>query len=164
MKLKTLTLCVLLSGSLVLPVFIGADEAEELAVSVNRQVELLDRAIAAGEYPVMILENHRGATEGVPPVMRFYYERETERLVAAVMTAGHESWSKSFSYYYDGDENILKYLVVIDRMDNPPRRAVLYDGEGGVLWKNTELPAADPREIRDFFREAMSYQDLFSRY
>jgi hypothetical protein len=164
MTLKTLPLSLLLLASLFLPVLAGADDAGNPVTSVNRKVELLDRAIAAGEYPLITVENDRGATEGLPPVMRFYYERESEQLVAAFITAGHESWSKSFSYYFDGDENILKYLVVIDRMDDPPREAVLYDGKGGVLWKNTELPSAEPREILAFFRKAMSYQDVFSRY
>ena len=138
--------------------------AESSVSNVNSRVAAIDKAIADGEYPVIILENDMGPTEGVPPIMHFYYELETEQLVAAIMTAGHETWSKTFSYYYDGDENIQKYLVVIDRYDNPPREAVIYDRSGEVLWKNTELPISEPKEIRAFFRKAMSFQDVFSRY
>lgn len=164
MKKRNIAVYILLLISLLFPVSLIAGENESLILAVNKNVAEIEKSIEDEKYSVIILNNVIKQIESVPPEIRLYYEPETLKLAGVVIVAGHESWSKKFEYIYDKDENILKYLEVIDRLDNPPRSAIIYDPKGDVLWKNIEQPEVNPSDIKDFFKKAMFYQNAFSSY
>jgi hypothetical protein len=130
--------------------------------AVNREVAGIQERIERGEIPFLEITD-TVAHEGSPPQARLHYE--DSRLLAAFVTAGHESWSKTFSYWFYPDGTPMKYLEAIeDRPDSPPRRAVIYGADGAVLWRNTDEPAVAPSALRELFARLQELRQAFARY
>ncbi|MCP3922282.1 MAG: hypothetical protein GY714_06830 [Desulfobacterales bacterium] len=153
----------IISVVILLNLFVPSLFANQIPL-INKRVKEIDRSIKKGTYSVIKVENIIKSLEGVPPTIFFYYKPKDGKLVAVKIHVGHETWSKTFSYYFDRREKILKYLESIDRPDNPPKRAVIYDKDSKVIWKNIDKPKIGPYNIWGFFKKAMHHQIEFSKY
>ncbi len=141
-----------------------ASEVKDQIVLTNKKVKAIERNLKNGKYSLISLKNIIQEIESVPPIINLYYSYTTNKIVVAKIEVGHETWSKSFSYYFDQKEKIIKYLEIISRPDNPPKRAIIYGSDRSIIWKNTIEPTIDSKEIRDFFKKAMFFQTEFSKY
>jgi hypothetical protein len=133
---------------------------------VNALVATIDKALLAGEHPTLeIHENESIPTEGVPPRFKLYYEPEQQRLVAAVISVGHETWGTEFRYYFYPDGKLMKYTKTINgRPDNPPKQAMILDKNGAVLWKNTDEPHVPAEELVRLFGGLEKLSERFAAY
>lgn len=141
-----------------------ANEEKNQISTLNNKIISLENAINDGKYAMMRFDNIVEQIESDTPECRFYYDFDTYKLVAVIVDVGHETWSKSFYYFFDKEERIIKYLEFIDRPDNPPRTAIIYDSNGGVLWSNTDKPVVNPDDIKAFYKKSLLYQTEFSKY
>ncbi len=85
----------------------------------------------------------------------FNYEKDTFNLVCVKFTLPKEIYSIVYSYYFDDEEKLIKFLKVIhNRPDNPPREAKIYNEFGGIVWSNFEydLPI-DTEDLKGIFKE-----------
>jgi hypothetical protein len=121
---------------------------------------------AGGEHPTFeIHENENIPTEGVPPKLKLYYEPGQQRLVAAVISVGHETWSTVFRYYFYPNGKLMKTSKSIDgRDDNPPKTAMIFDKNGMVLSKNTDEAPVPAEELVRMFSKLHDMQLCFSAY
>jgi hypothetical protein len=145
--------------------FVGiarAEDQKKLIADVNKAVAAIDDSIFRGEYIVLHIEEH-SESEGAPPAISMYYRGD--RLIAAVVTVGHETWSKEFRYYYNANGNPKKYMEIIkNRPDNPPKVARIYAEDGTIVWKNIENEAIKFSEFQGLFTTLQKTRKGFSKY
>jgi hypothetical protein len=142
----------------------GKGEPSELK-KVNALVAAIDKAIAQGAYPELSVGDENWPHEGVPPRFKLYYDLGSERLVAAVISAGHESWSTEFRYYFYADGKLMKYTRTYDgRDDQPPKRAMIFAENGAVLWKNTDEPHVPAQDVLRLFASLCEVRTRFAAY
>ncbi len=161
---QTNSLIILLCGLLFLAARIpalGATVAE-----INDKVEKIQKRIQVKNKDLPHLDvayDYNDATEGVPPGFKFYFDAESQKLTACLIHVGHETWSHDFSYYFDEQENVLKYLDVIFGDENKsPRSAIIYGKDGKPLWKNVDAPRLEPAEIRTLYRALQKTSETIS--
>lgn len=133
--------------------------------TINRTCSQQEKKINKGTLNAssLIIKNEQiQVSEGVLPTLTIYHMND--RPIAAYITAGHETWSKSFYYCFDKKGRIMKYLEVIDRPDNPPRRAIIYNPDGSVIWKNIDEAEVSPQKIVNLFKTLQSHMKAFSSY
>ena len=146
---------------LVLANTLGAG-GEDPIQQVNAQVAEISDAIASGELAVVEM-NEVVESEGSPPDLKFYYRQD--RLLAVQVDVGHETWSNRFSFYFYENGQIMKFLkTTLDRPDNPPKLAVIYEPDGSVLWKNTDDTYIDPDELKALFDRYQATKGKFLDY
>lgn len=141
--------------------------ASESAIkNVNSQVARLAARIQKKELPYLEVANQGGEpTEGVPPSFKFFFDPKDESLQACEVWVGHETWGSRFSYYFGPDGKPLKYLETIsDRPDHPEPKAILYDADGSVLWKNMQDPRLKTEDISSLYRLLRSRLEPFEHY
>jgi hypothetical protein len=93
------------------------------------------------------------------------YTRRDSKLIAVIITVGHETWGNTFTYYFDDKQRIMKYSKTCGgRPDCEPKTAIIYGADGKVLWKNTEAPYASPSRIVVLFEAITSLRGPLSRY
>jgi len=120
---------------------------ENLIKIANEYVKLVDKSL--GEYSVYSLSSET-LSEGSPPTYKFY--TKDNLLVAAIINVGHETWSNSYHYYYN-NHKIVKYLKSTQgRIDNPPRKAIIYASNGKIIWKNEDAPSVSPDSVLTIFK------------
>lgn len=145
--------------------FVGITRAEDqkkLIAEVNKAVAAIDDSILRNEYVVLQVEEH-SENEGAPPAIFMYYRGY--RLIAVVVTVGHETWSKEFRYYYNANENPKKYMEIIkNRPDNPPKVARIYAEDGTIIWKNIENEAINFSELHGLFTTLQKSRKSFATY
>ena len=142
----------------------GKGEPSEIK-KVNARVAAIDKAIEQGTYPGLAVRDEDWPFEGVPPRLKLYYEVDKPRLVAAVISAGHESWSTEFRYYFYPDGTLMKYARTYDgREDLPPKRAMIFAENGAVLWKNTDEPHVPAADVLRFFASLRDLRARFAAY
>jgi hypothetical protein len=131
---------------------------------VNALVAAIDGSLKKGEYPSLDIDE-KTESEGKPPSFKLYYDPSKDRLAAAVVSVGHETWLNEFRYYYYPDGKPMKYTKTTkDRPDNPPKQAVIFDKRGKVLWKNTDAPRGAADEIFRFFNKLEEMRKVFVEY
>lgn len=157
MKIIQITISVLLLS--VNFVFAGSDST--VVAAVNKAVVAIDDSISRGEYKSIKIEEISDV-EGNPATLQFYYK--IDRLITVQIATGHESWTSEHRYYYYPDEVPMKYLHTIkNRTDNPPRRAIIYNDKGTIVWTNTETKA-DPISLTKLFKTIQELRLKFSKY
>jgi len=111
-------------GLLALLFFGGAEvRAASTVEEINVKVDKIDKRINDKDDSLPSIEtsyDYKEPTEGVPPQFSFFFDRETRKLVACRVHVGHETWAKEFSYYFDENEDIMKYLEVIPASESGP--------------------------------------------
>ncbi len=118
---------------------------------INLKVKQILRDIEKDEFPVVVMRFDNLVSEGSPPDFKFYYKND--KLIACQIDVGHETWGIRFSYFFDEDGRIIKYLKeVSSRPDNPPRKAIFYDKKGDVIWSNIKKPPVKAEEILKHFK------------
>lgn len=86
-------------------------------------------------------------------------------MVAVKVSVGHEIWLNEFYYYFNEIGNIIKYLKkTIDCPDNPGNKAIIYDGNGKILWKNIDEMIVPVNRIKDLFSSIQKMRLDFARY
>jgi hypothetical protein len=140
-----------------------AEPGRDLVQEINQRVAEIDKAI--GSLPFISISEEI-LTEGVPPAYRMYFRRQSpDKLVAAVVTVGHETWATIFSYYFDDQQRPLKYLKACSGLpDCPSRAAIIYGPDRKVIWKNTEEPAVLPSQILALFSTIARFRIPHSAY
>lgn len=142
-----------------------SDKNEQQEIKrVNGLVAAIDGLVKKGEYPSLDIDE-KTVSEGAPPSFKFYYDPSKDRLVAAVVSVGHETWLNEFRYYYYPDGKPMKYTKTTqERPDNPPKQAVIFDKHGSVLWKNTDAPRVPADDILRFFNKLQEMRKVFAEY
>jgi hypothetical protein len=149
-------LCLMIVG------FPSAEDSKKLIAEVNKAVAAADDSILRDEYMVLRVEEHSEA-EGSPPAFSMYYRGD--RLIAVVVTVGHETWSKEFRYYYYANGNPKKYMEIVkNRPDNPPKEARIYAQDGSIVWKNTENEPIKFNELKTLFLTLQKTRKGFITY
>lgn len=144
--------------SISLASYAGQDSVE----SVNKDVASLQEEIARGDLPYIEI-NDIVVTEGKPPELKLHYRGD--RLIAAFVSVGHETWSTHFSYFFYDNGAPMKFTKVIQgRPDSPPRQGVVYDRSGKVLWKNIDAPPVDPARLHQLLSRLNQIREGFSHY
>jgi|WetSurMetagenome_2_1015567.scaffolds.fasta_scaffold289463_2 hypothetical protein len=138
----------------------GTDEVKR----INALVAAMDDSLKTEHYAVLTIAE-QGISEGVPPIITFYFDREKGGLAAAIVSVGHESWSNEFRYYFYPDGKPMKYTKAADGLpDNPPKKAILFDRNGKTVWKNTEEPQVAVEDLRALFKKLEGIRTQFSEY
>lgn len=141
----------------------AASAADDPVAEVNRQVSRIEESIAGDRLAALSVVSEETA-EGVPPEIRFHAGADG-RLVAASITAGHESWQSKISWYFFENGKAMKYLrIITGRSDQPEREAVVYGREGQVIWKNVDEPLVDAEDLRRAYRAIAAVRKAASRY
>jgi hypothetical protein len=158
-----------LAIALFVTLLLANTEARAVTVEqINATVEQIDKRISAQELPSIEANyDYKDATEGAPPSFSFFFDVRTSKLVACIVSVGHETWVKQFYYYFDENEKIIKYLEVIPPSDAGPatsRTAIIYDGNGKVLWKDIQAPRQMPNSIKTLYKSLSKAADAFARY
>jgi hypothetical protein len=145
--------------------FVGiarAEDQKKLIADVNKAVAAIDDSIFRGEYLVIHIEEH-SESEGAPPAISMYYRGD--RLIAVIVTVGHETWSKEFRYYFNTNGKPKKYMEIIkSRPDNPPKVARIYAEDGTIIWKNIENETIKFNELQDLFTTLQKTRKGFGTY
>jgi hypothetical protein len=138
-----------------------AESDSTIVVNVNKLVAAVDDTISRGEYKTLKMEEISDV-EGSPATLQFFFK--SDKLISVIVTTGHEAWTSEYRYYYYSNEMPMKYLHIIkDRPDNPPRRGVIFDGKGSIVWKNTETKV-DPFYLSKLFKTIQDIRLKFSVY
>ena len=138
----------------------GMDEVKR----INVQITAIDDSLKNDVYASLEIAE-RGVTEGNPPSFTIYYDRERGRLVAAIISVGHETWSNEFRYYFYPDGKPMKYIkTTLGRVDNPPKMTIVFDKNGKIVWKNTEEPYVAIEAIQSLFKNLHEIRKQFAEY
>ncbi|MCL2713355.1 MAG: hypothetical protein FWD68_01850 [Alphaproteobacteria bacterium] len=161
--MKSIVICLF-----VLLCFGGVElRAASLVEEINAKVEGIDKRIKDGDFGILSVEQ-KIESEGAPPSFSFYYDRGTERLIACEVSVGFETWSRQYFYYFDDNENVMKYLEVIpaSTLGGPgPRREGMIFGKDEVLWTNLQQPPRQPPgTIKELYHGLMKASYSFSRW
>ena len=150
-------LCIFVSMSCSLA---GTDEVKR----INSLVAAMDDSLKTEHYAELTIAE-QGLSEGVPPRITFYFNREQGGLAAAIVSVGHETWSNEFRYYFYPNGKPMKYAKVTDgRPDNPPKEAMIFDRNGKTVWKNTEEPQVAVDDLQELFKKLEWIRLKFSEY
>jgi len=159
--------------SLLALLFFGGVElrAASTVEEINVKVDTIDKRIKDKDKTLPSIEtsyDYKDATEGVPPQLSFFFDIETKKLVACMVHVGHETWSKEFSYYFDENEDIMKYLEVVPTSESGPsasRAAIIYGKDRKVLWENLQAsPRQAPEKIKALYQALSKAGDEFAPY
>ncbi|MDH5179024.1 MAG: hypothetical protein OEZ39_01555 [Gammaproteobacteria bacterium] len=129
----------------------------------NKKVKAIDDA--RDDLYQLEIKQHVEVSEGVPPSVVFFYKPEREELVLVEFSAGHEIFSVVYKYYFE-NKKIIKYSKeILNRPDNPPKRAIIYGSDGSVLWKNTiNEPVISVKNILEIYSLNMRLIQDASKY
>lgn len=156
-----------LSAALLVAAVARAAEPGPAVEAVNKKVDAIEKRLSkGGDLPhIDTSYEYEDATEGVSPGFKFFFDSKSERLVACKIHVGHETWSKDFTYYFDEDGGLLKYLEVVSgREDNPPRAAIIYGKGGKSLWHNLDAPRLTPEKIKAIYKSLQEGAKPFEPY
>jgi hypothetical protein len=164
LRASIITVVALLLG-LAAPTPSHAGLGSDIIQQINQSVAGIDKAIQSGDLPYISISEESG-TEGLPPAYKMYYSRNGDgKLIAAVVSVGHESWGNTFSYYFDDQQRVMKYLKTCEgRSDCPPKTAIIYGTNGKIVWKNTEEPAVPPSQIVTIYTAITQLRMPLSQY
>ena len=150
--------------AIVLPALALAAPKEDPVQVVNQKVAEIDQAIQDEALPSIAIQEEV-ESEGVPPSYKLYTRGAGGKLVAAIVTVGHETWGNTFAYYFDDQQRIMKYSKSCQgRPDCEAKTAIVYGPAGKVLWKNTNAPHAPPARIVALFELITGLREQLGRY
>lgn len=141
--------------------YLWADNGSDIQL-INKKVADIEKNKRQLNYFEVAI--HSEEIESVPPIARFYYSLKTENLLILQVDVGHEIFLNRFTYYFDNDVLIKYVKESLNHPDAPPKEAVIYNDSGLVLWKNTNEPLLDSRQIQNLFMLNMNALKSFSRY
>lgn len=145
---------------------LNSQEKKTLIEEVNKKVELIEKNIE--EYDYIYLE-YLPAAEGLLGLdTKFYYEENGQYILRlAKISIRHEIWRNEFFYYFDEDGKILKFInKAVGRPDNPPKRAIIFDRQGKIIWRNFhyKIPMS-PEEVKKYFSQfKKQMEDLIDKH
>lgn len=129
---------------------------------VNVKVAAIQSDIASGDLAFIKIKEIVDS-EGSPPEFKFYYNQDN--LVAVHVSVGHETWLVKYSYYFYQNGGAMKHVEeIFDRPDNPPKKAIIYDEKGKVLWSNIGEVKVAPGKIKDLFNSHQNLKIMFRGY
>ena len=121
---------------------------------VNAKVDVIVKMITNDSLQTIDIED-RGWAEAAPPSIKFFFDKSSGKLRAAMFNVGHETWSNQYWYYFDAAENILKYSQESKGLPSDvkvPKMAAIYDGKKRI-WSNlsSEMDFT-PKEVVALFK------------
>ena len=129
---------------------------------VNIKVMAIQAEIASGDLDVIEIKEVLDA-EGSPPEFEFYHRQD--KLVAVRVRVGHETWLAQYSYYFYPNGLAMKLVEeILDRPDNPSKKAIIYGDTGKVLWSNIDKAKVDPERVKDLFISHHNLKMMFRGY
>ena len=129
---------------------------------VNVKVAAILADIASGDLSVIEIKEIV-ESEGSPPEFQLYYNQD--KLMAAHVRVGHETWSMKYSYYFYPNGLAMKLVEeTLDRPDNPSKKAIIYGENGKVLWGNIIEAKVDPKNIKGLFTSHYNVKKMFRGY
>jgi hypothetical protein len=138
----------------------GTDEVKR----INALVAAMDDLLKTEHYAELKIAE-QGVSEGAPPGITFYFDREQGGLAAAVVSVGHETWSNEFRYFFYPNGKPMKYTKATDgRPDNPPKEAIIFDQNGKPRWKNTQEPQVAEDDLLALFKKLEVIRTKFAKY
>jgi hypothetical protein len=136
--------------------------AADLAVEIDGRAAVIDRAIEAGELQALLVAAEV-ESEGSPPEIRFYTAKD--KLVAATVKVGHETWSTLITVYFYEDGKPMKYRgVVTGREPRPEQEAIFYGRDGLVIRHSVPTPRVDPEGLLATFKAIEAVRRAAARY
>ena len=128
-------------------VCVSMDDSNKKILEINHDVMMLEQSLESGLFQKISIE-HDYFLESAPAQINFYLDKE--RLRAVYIRIAHETWENKFCYYFDKDENIIKFLkIILYRGDKNPRKSIFYNKDGSIIWKNIEKCPVDPKVLKD---------------
>ncbi len=145
----------------------AAPSLKELA-AIDAQVTALKKKVADKALPrVEVTMDYPNGTEGVPPIVTFFFEDAAERRVLRVCTVhvGHETWATDVAYYFGPGGEPLAYVVIGGPPPEPKSPGVVYYGAHGVeLRRSVEHTFLEPKAVVSWFESLGKNLDAFARY
>jgi hypothetical protein len=130
--------------------------------AINATVASIDDSVKAGLYSSLNI-NEETIAEGSPTKITLFFIGE--RIVLVTASVGHEIWLSKFNYYYYPNGQPMKYIKeIIDRPDNPPKQAILYNDSGNVIWKNIDAPIVQTTQMYELFAKLQKIRRELSGY
>jgi len=138
-----------------------ADNKSDIS-KINKQVAQIEKTKAG--LSVLSLTLQTGELESAPPEVKYYYKPGTTDLVMLQVAVGHEIFVTKHTYYFNKN-SVLKYLKeTVNHPDSPPKKAIIYKKDGGVLWENIAEPAVSANKAVELFKLHMQTLKAFSKY
>lgn len=142
--------------------FVAHTSEINLVQQVNEKVAAIQEDISSGDLAVIEIKEILDS-EGSPPEFKFYYNQDD--LVAVHVNVGHETWLVKYSYYFYPNGFKMKLVEeIVGRPDNPPKKAILYDKKGKVLWSSTDKIKVAPNKIKNLFNHYYKLKNMFRGY
>ncbi len=139
----------------------SADSGTEIK-NINKQVAQIEDE--KRELSVLEVKLHTQEFEAVPPEVMYYYKIDSMELVMLKVVVGHEIFSTKHTYYFSNGR-VIKYLKEsFNHPDNPPKKALIYNNKGDVLFKNIDKPVLSEADVVKLFNNSISALKAFSRY
>lgn len=153
----------LFTAVLLISIFLPVDSAEKDVIkNVNKIVDEIEKNINSGDLSNFKIENET-ELEISAPTINIYYKGDT--LYCIKIRAHHETWSTLYSFYFRKNKAPLKYLKVIEnRLDKPPKEAIIYNEDGSVLWQNVKEPNVGFKEILDMYNSLLAIMAKSTKY
>lgn len=135
---------------------------------IDQKLKPVLKDIQEGEKYVCLATSYEVTSEGVPPRFKFYiadYGKPNSYLVVCEVVVGHETWSKTFFYYFDAQARCLKYTETVSGHEEHHRPLTLYfDEQGRPLGKAGEAPRVHPGELVKLYRLFQTHTQSFYGY
>lgn len=139
----------------------SADSGTEIK-RINKQVTHIEEV--KSELSVLEVKLHTGEFEAVPPEIMYYYKPDSMEPVMLKVAVGHEIFSTKHNYYFSNGR-VIKYLKEsFNHPDKPPKKAIIYNRKGEVLFKNIDEPALSEADVVKLFNNSISALKAFSKY
>ena len=113
--------------------------------SVNEMVAKIEKKIKEKAYTAITIDYV--VFEGSGPLIKFYShfddKKEIFSLTCVKFEIPFEVYYNEYSYFFDKEGKILKFIKnTVNRPDNPPKQAIIFDKEGKIIWSNykDEIP------------------------
>ena len=138
-----------------------ADSSIEIK-AVNKRVSQIEKN--KNSLNTLELKLDTGELEASPPEVRYYYKPDNLELVMLQVSVGHEIFVTRYSYYFNNN-HLIKYLKeMLHHPDSPAKQAVIFKGDGTILWKNIDEPVITGSRVIELFKSNMDTLKAYSRY
>ena len=144
-------------------VYCANSVSETKIAEVNAKVDVIVKMTTNDSLQIIDVED-RGWAEAAPPSIKFFFDKSSGKLRAAMFNVGHETWSSQYWYYFDAAENILKYSQESKGLPSDvkvPKRAAIYEGKTRI-WSNLSSEMNfSPKEVVALFKSIQNARRKF---
>ena len=139
----------------------NADESPEIN-RINTIVSKIEKT--KNDLNTLELKLNTGEFEASPPEVIYYYKPDNMELVMLQVNAGHETFSSVYTYYLNNNK-VIKYLKQdLNHPESPPKKAIIYNTDGDILWKNVDEAIVNEVDIITLFEQNIQVLKAFSKY